>query len=391
MGGLWHHKTLRNHSVTQEGEKVVQKIVVVGGGYAGLGAIGALQKLQDAELVLIEPGSGHQLIPELPEALAKHGSIDNHVVPYDNLLAETQVKHIRHYVTNLNIDRHVVYLDNGEEISYDWLILAPGSEPSMPPIAGLRDVAHTLRDSHDARKIKSELQYAKEQRVAVIGGGLTGVEVAGMLSEDHDVILVEAFDRLLPALGLGLSQYAYRRLIAAGVHVVMGQKLVRVNPPRIELERDHYEYRILIWAGGISPPKWIRNTELPLDPQGYPVADAYGQVLPHIFVAGDLWHVVIDGQEIPATAQLAAIAGDFIGNTIVSRITTGTPGPEFRPRIRGMLISLDEGQGVGWVLHGGIPLRGFSARTLKNISFQQYRLKLSKIFDRPWPLLESGD
>ncbi|MCY0908080.1 MAG: FAD-dependent oxidoreductase, partial [Sulfobacillus thermotolerans] len=97
------------------------------------------------------------------------------------------------------------------------------------------------------------------------------------------------------------------------------------------------------------------------------------------------WHVVVDGEDIPATAQLAALAGNFVGQTIASRLTKGQPGPEFRPHLRGMLISLDEGQGVGWVLHGGIPVRGFSARTLKNYSFQQYRLKLSKIFDRPWP------
>ncbi|PSR29833.1 MAG: FAD-dependent oxidoreductase [Sulfobacillus thermosulfidooxidans] len=364
----------------------MQKIVVVGGGYAGLGAIGPLQKLEEAELVLIEPGTGHQLIPELPEALAKHDSIEHHVVPYERLFTETRVQHIRQYVTNIDLTRHTVLLDNGDDVHYDWLILCPGSEPSLPPIPGLRDVAHTLRDASDARGIKDALKYGKDQRVAVIGGGLTGVEVAGMLAHDHDVILVEAFDRLLPALGLGLSQYAYRRLVAAGVTVVMGQKLVRVNPPHIELEKDHFEYDVLIWAGGITPPRWIRQTDLPLDARGYPQADAYGQVLPNVFVAGDLWHVVVDGQEIPATAQLAALAGDFVGNTIVNRITKNNPGPEFRPRLRGMLISLDEGQGVGWVLHGGIPVRGFSARTLKNISFQQYRLKLSKIFDRPWPL-----
>ncbi len=364
----------------------MQKIVVVGGGYAGLGAMGPLLKLEDVELVLIEPGTGHQLIPELPEALAKHGSIENHVVPYDKLLADTRVTHIRQYATNFDLTRKLVFLDNSEQVSYDWLILSPGSEPSLPPIPGLREVAHTLRDAQDARGIKDALKYGKEQRVAVIGGGLTGVEVAGMLAEDHDVILVEAFSRLLPALGLGLSQYAYRRLIAGGATIVLGQKLMRVKPPRIELEKDHYEYDVLIWAGGITPPQWIRYTPLPLDERGYPKANPYGEVLPQVFVAGDLWHVVVDGEEIPATAQLAALAGDFVGSTIANRIAKGTPGPDFRPRLRGMLISLDEGQGVGWVLHGGIPIRGFSARTLKNMSFQQYRLKLSKIFDRPWPL-----
>jgi NADH dehydrogenase len=364
----------------------VQKIVVVGGGYAGLGAIGALQGLKSIELLLIEPGSGHQLIPELPEALAKHDSIEHHVVPYDELLKDVPLSRIHQSVTGLDLDNHRVLLDNHDPISYDWLILSPGSGPSLPPIPGLREVAHTLRDAHDARGIKEALLYGKDQRIAVIGGGLTGVEAAGMLAFDHDVILVEAFDRLLPALGIGLSSYAYRRLIAANVTIVMGQKLVRVNPPHIELERDHYQYDILIWAGGITPPQWIRNTGLPLDARGYPIADNYGEVAPQVFVAGDLWHVVADGQEVPATAQLAALAGDFVGETILSRLTKNTPGPDFHPRLRGMLISLDPGQGVGWVLHGGIPVRGISARTLKNISFQQYRLKLSKIFDRPWPL-----
>ncbi len=363
----------------------MQRIVIVGGGYAGLGAIGALRELNDAELILIEPGEGHQLIPELPEALAKHGDVDHHVMPYDQLLKDSPLTRVNDSVTGLDTAAKTVILSGGDPISYDWLVLCPGSEPSLPPIPGLREVAHTLRDGQDARGIKDALRYAKDQRVAVIGGGLTGVEVAGMLAIDHDVILVEAFERLLPALGIGLSAYAYKRLRAAGVTVVMGQKLTQVNSSRIELERDHYGYDILIWAGGITPPAWIRHSGLPLDSRGYPVADGFGEVLPQVFVAGDLWHVVVDGEDIPATAQLAALAGDFVGETVMSRITKGHPGADFRPRLRGMLISLDEGQGVGWVLHGGIPVRGFSARTLKNFSFQQYRLKLAKIFDRPWP------
>ncbi|POB09126.1 NAD(P)/FAD-dependent oxidoreductase [Sulfobacillus sp. hq2] len=363
----------------------MQKIVVVGGGYAGLGALGALRDLPETELILVEPGEGHQLIPELPEALAKHDTVDHHVMPYSELLKEVAVSRLPYFAVGLDTHNKTVLLQDHDPVQYDWLVLAPGSEPSLPPIPGLREVAHTLRDGHDARGIKDALRYAKDQRVAVIGGGLTGVEVAGMLAIDHDVILVEGFSRLLPALGIGLSTYAYKRLIAAGVTVVMGQKLVRVTDTHIELEKDHYGYDILIWAGGITPPAWIRQSGLPVDSRGYPVADGYGEVLPQVFVAGDLWHVVVDGEDIPATAQLAALAGNFVGQTIASRLTKGQPGPEFRPHLRGMLISLDEGQGVGWVLHGGIPVRGFSARTLKNYSFQQYRLKLSKIFDRPWP------
>lgn len=362
-----------------------ERIVVVGGGYAGLGVVGVLAGRPDIEMTLVDPGSGHQLIPELPEALRRQGSVDHHVVPYASLLAGSGVQHISARVVGVTRDPDEILLADGRRLPYGWLVLAPGSVPYFPPIPGLKDIARPLRDANDTRQIKDTLQYAKQQRIVVVGGGLTGVEVAGILAPDHEVVLIEGSPSLLPALGQGLAQYAHRRLVSAGVHVILGQKLTAVTDKAVVLERDQFGFDVVIWAGGIAPPEWIRHTPLPLDDKGYPVADAWGEALPRIFVAGDLWRVVIDGTPIPQTAQLAALAGTSVGHTIASRLS-GATAPPFRPSLRGMLISLDPGQGVGWVLHGGIPVRGYSARTLKNISFQQYRQKLTKKFGKAWPL-----
>lgn len=356
------------------------KIVVIGGGYAGLGAIGVLQSLKDREITLIDPSAGHELIPELPEALRKHDPIDDHIVPFRDLLNDLRVSHIQQSAVNLSIDPPFVMLDNGEKVSFDWLVLSPGSVPSYPPIPGLKEIARPLRNAHDTKTIKDSLRYGRDQRIVVVGAGLTGVEVAGTLAEDHDVWLVEAAQRPLPALGVGLATYAERQLASAGVRLMFGQKLIEVTPNHLRLERDHLGYDVLIWAGGIAPPPWLRHTPLPLDERGYPKTDAHGQVLPNIFAVGDIWRVSVDGEDVPQTAQVATLAGAYVGDVISRKITGNSNIPEFRPKLRGMLISLDPGKGVGWVITGGLAVRGYGARTLKNFSFREYRQKLTRIF-----------
>ncbi len=363
-----------------------EKIVVVGGGYAGLGALGVLHNLPDRDLVLIDPSMGHELIPELPEALRQHDVIESHIVPFERLLANLDVAHVQQAVSNLAVDEQQVILADGRRIGYDWLVLAPGSVPAYPPIPGFQAISRPLRNAQDTRTIKDALRYGRDQRVVVVGGGLTGVEVAGTLADDHDVWLVEAASRLLPALGVGLAAYAAQQLSQAGVRLMFRQKLVEVTPDRLLLERDHLAYDVLIWAGGIAPPRWLRQTPLPLDAKGYPITDPYGAILPRVYAAGDIWRVSVDGEDIPQTAQVASLAGAYVGEVITRRIAGETQIPPFRPKIRGMLISLDPGKGVGWVLTGGIPLRGYGARTLKNLSFHQYRQKLARVFRHGWPL-----
>lgn len=361
------------------------RIVVIGGGYAGIAALGELNNLEDVTLTLIDPGEGHELIPELPEALRLHNPIEEHIVPYKEIFKGTKVHHVKDRVVNLDVGDRQVMLKSGETLPYDWLLLSPGSASSYPPIEGLSEHALPLRNAHDAFRIKEQLKMHTKQRIVVVGGGLTGTEVAGVLADGHDVWLIEGMSRLLPALGGGLARYARKRLETAGVKVMLGQKLVRVHESTLQLEHDRIHYDVLIWAGGIQPPRWLRDTKLPLDDQGYPKVSAKGQVLERVFAAGDVWRVRVDGEEVPQTAQLATMAGHYVGDAMKKAIAGDRLPQAFRPKLRGMLISLDPGIGVGWVIRGGIPVRGNSARALKNLSFQQYRLKLSRTFGRGWP------
>lgn len=362
-----------------------ERIVVIGGGYAGLAFIGEVRHLPDVEIVLVDPGEGHELIPELPEALRMHDPIEEHIVQFTDVLQGTGVEHVRDAVVDIRQEERRLTLASGRVMPFDWLLVSPGSASSYPPIPGLHEHALPLRNAHDTFKIKERLRETRHQRIVVVGGGLTGVEVAGILAPDHDVWLVEGAQRLLPALGKGLALYARSRLQGAGVKVIMGQKLMRVEDRSLQLERDSLHYDVLIWAGGIQAPRWLRDTDLPLDDKGYPVVSREGRVADRVFAAGDVWRVWVGHQEVPQTAQLASMAGAYVGEAVARAIQGEDLPAPFAPRLRGMLISLDPGVGVGWVIRGGIPVRGGSARALKNLSFRQYRLKLSRAFGRGWP------
>lgn len=365
-----------------------ERIVVIGGGYAGLAAIGAMQELprRDAHIILVDPVEGHELIPELPEALRADDPIEEHIVPFKVILADAGVEHIQDIATGIDVQGRTVSLGGRPAVSYDWLVLSPGSVSAYPPIPGLKEHSLPLRNAHDTFKIKQRLSEKGGQRVVVVGGGLTGTEVAGVLAEDHDVWLVEGMNRLLPALGVGLARYARHRLRAAGVTVLLGQKLVRVEGDSLTLERDRLHYDVLVWAGGIMAPQWLSRSDLPVH-KGYPRVDDRGRVTDRIFAAGDIWRVMVGSEEVPQTAQLASLAGRYVGDNVIRAIRGQDMQPPFRPTLRGMLISLDPGIGVGWVIRGGIPVRGGSARALKQLSFQQYRLKLARVFGRGWPFV----
>lgn len=363
-----------------------QRVVVIGGGYAGLGVIGALARASEVAVHLIDPGEAHELIPEMPEALEAHGSVAAHVVPYSELFQGTAVTHHRVQAAKLLIDQSVVETDGEGEISYDWLVLAVGTVPALPPIEGI-EAALPLRNAQETGTIKKALEHAPNRRVVIVGGGLTGVEVSGVLAPDHAVTLIEAAPNILPGLGPGLVNYASRRLKRAGVQILCNQRITRIDPHRVHTADEAHPYDVLIWAGGIKPPDWLRDTGLPLDERGYPITDGWGQIVPRVFAAGDLWKVEEEGTPVPQTAQIAALAGAFVGQTILTRVRHHDPGPPFHPHMKGMLISLDPQKGVGWVLNGGIPVRGYGAHVLKDLSFQQYRLKLTTEFHRPWPNL----
>ena len=354
------------------------KVAVVGGGYAGMAALPGLLQILGVEVHLWDPGVGQQLLPELPSALVGDDPVEGHVLPFAKLLAGTGVVHHPHAVVGLNASTRRLVEDTGHQEAFDWAIVAVGSDTAWPPVPGLRDHALPFRSAADAHRLKRALAAAPHGRVLVGGGGLTGVELAGELSERWPVTLVEAAGRLLPSLGPGLARYGRERLTRAGVHVRTGRPIACVDRDTATLDGGaSVPWDVFIWAGGIAAPATPTIEGVQHDDQGYVAADPWGQVAPHVYVAGDAW-LHRDGDRIgPQTAQSATADGQFVADAIRRNVVGERPGPAFTPPNCGMLVSLDPHRGVGWVADEGLPVWGYGARLMKDMVFRRYRHSLT--------------
>jgi len=359
------------------------RIIVAGGGYAGLAAVRAFQHRDEVDVVLIDRSPAHQLIPELPAAFRPGGSVDHHTVPFAALLERSGVRFRLDTLVGVQAAEKAVVLESGRRLAFDWLVVSVGSVTKWPPIHGLRERAFPFRTAADAARLHRRLDGARHLRIVVLGGGLTGVEMAGELAHEHHVQLVERAPRILPEVGPGLSRYAARVLTQNGVRLSPATKVTAVESDRLLVEgAEAIPFDVLVWTGGIAAPP-IQWAGVELDAQGYPVADGWGQVAPSVFVAGDVYVVHHDGAVVPQTAQVATEAGGFVARTVLARISGQDPGPPFKPRFKGLLVSLDPTRGVGWVVKEGIAVKGYSARALKGLVFSQYRFRLASAFGVP--------
>lgn len=356
------------------------RIIVAGGGYAGLAAVKAFQNRDDVEVILIDPSPVHQLVPELPTVFRPNGSVRDHTVRFATLLEDDGVEHRQEAVATVEAAEKTVILQSGHRLSFDWLLVSIGSVTKWPPIEGLREHAFPFRTAKDAGRLHERLQGQKGLKVVVLGGGLTGVEVAGELAPEHHVHIVEMAPRILPEVGPGLSGYGTRVLKNNGIQISTSTKVKGVEKGRLLVEdADPISFDVLVWTGGIAAPD-IKWAGVELDERGYPKADDWGEIAPSVFVAGDVYIVRRNGQVVPQTAQLAMETGRFVARTILSRITEDQKGPPFKPRFKGLLVALDEKRGVGWVMSEGLAVKGYSARALKGLVFSQYRFKLAAAF-----------
>lgn len=269
------------------------------------------------------------------------------------------------------------------ELSADALVLAMGSVPATFGIEGVDELALPFKTISDALRIRNRiialLESATEEpdpsltHVAIVGAGYSGAELAGSLADflgeasrryfttapKPRVTVVDAVDRVTPALSPRLSKSAERALIRRGVDLVLGQKVASVVGGGLSLESGRtVDASTVVWAAGVQPHPMA--TELGLETErGRIVVDERMMAAPGVFVVGDVG-MIPDGRGAvsPPTAQFAIRQGKYLGRYL-PQILAGERAPRFRYRTIGELVSLGHRNAVGRVL--GVPVSGFIA------------------------------
>jgi NADH dehydrogenase len=365
------------------------QVVIVGAGFAGLEASKALAKTA-VDVTLVDAYNHHCFQPLLYQVATAALSPADVAWPIRAILrAQQNVRVIMARVTAIDVRARRV--DTTEiDLPYDYLLLATGSTHSYfghddwaPFAPGLKHIADAteirrrfLLAFERAEVVEDEAARARLLTFVIVGGGATGVEMAGAIAEvarrtlQHDfrridprksrIILIEAGPRLLPTFPEALSDYARRSLESMGVEVALNRKVLGCGADGVTLDGGRIEAATVIWAAGVvaSPAAmWIgaehdRAGRIKVNP------DLTVPGHPDIFAAGDTASILDrDGKAVPGIAPAAKQMGSYVGRVIAARVQGKSSPPPFAYHHLGELAAIGRKSAV--VKLGAFQLTGF--------------------------------
>lgn len=368
------------------------RVVIVGAGFAGLEAAKALAG-RDADVTIVDRNNYHKFQPLLYQVATSGldaGEIAHAV--RDIFRSAPNVNFELGTVQEVDKERRRLTLRSGKEIGYDYLILAAGAVSDYFGVEGAREHGFPLKNIPDAIDLRNHIlrQFERYSRAGeavgpgaltfvIVGGGPTGVEMAGALTElfgmvlqrDYHtfdtttarVVLVEMGPRLLPAYSEGQSAYTRRVLESRGVEVRTETTVAQVETDAVTLESgERIETQTLIWGAGVraSPLADALGTEQAKAGRLVVENDLSVPGYPEIFAVGDLGAGEDDEGEMYAQlAQVAIQQGRHAAKQTL-RLAGGQPAESFRYKDLGKMATIGRNAGVA-ELPGGIRFQGFVA------------------------------
>ena len=407
---------------SKQGERL-QRVVIVGGGFAGLNAAMALKRAQ-ADVTLIDRRNFHLFQPLLYQVATAGLSPADIASPLRHVLRDQ--KNCRVVLAEpraVDLARRHVQFEDGVVIEYDWLVLAAGATHSYFGHDDWEEIAPGLKTVEDATEIRrrillafesAEYEGSEEARraaltFAIVGGGATGVEMAGSIMEiaaktvvrdfrnidtkTTRVILFDGNDRLLTAFSPESSGRAKRTLEKMGVEVRLKAFVTNVTRDGIYVGSEFVAARSVLWAAGVRANPMGASLGVPLEKSGQvkvgPDLTVPGQ--PRVFVVGDMASVESGGKRVPGVAPAAIQMGRYVGKLIKSEVDKATQGDSAgrQPFVywdKGSLATIGKAKAVAEI--AGFKFSGYFAWliwSLVHIMFLiSFRNRLIVMFNWAW-------
>jgi NADH:ubiquinone reductase (H+-translocating) len=354
------------------------RIVVVGCGFAGLNFVKGL-KNSEYEIIIIDKSNHHLFQPLLYQVATAAVSPGEIAYPIREIFAGAKnVTTLMGEVVEFRPKNKRVVLGNGETIDYDYLVISVGARHSYFGNNTWAQFAPGLKNLSDALKIRDQvlISFEKAERVkdpekikpfltfVVIGGGPTGVEMSGAISEiartslvknfrnfnpeDARVILVEAFPRILPVYPEKLSERAKQDLEKLGVDVWVNRKVTKIDEHGVTVDDEFIETENIIWAAGNEAPHVLSTLGVEQDRAKRIIVqpDLSIKEYPHIFVLGDCGCCLgKDGKPLPGIAPTAIQQGQYLSKIFKKHLQK-----QFRPPFsyfdKGMMATIGKSKAV---------------------------------------------
>ncbi|AOM82032.1 NAD(P)/FAD-dependent oxidoreductase [Salisediminibacterium beveridgei] len=351
----------------------MKQLVILGGGYGGLRATQKLldeKAVKDLSILLIEKEPYHSLKTEFYALAAGTVSDQELRVHFPNDI-RLELKFAK--IESVDLKEKKIQLENEEMVNYDDLIIGLGCEDRYHGVPGADQHTLSIQSMRRARKTYHVLQSIKANgRVAIVGGGLSGVELAAELRESRPDLEILLFDRnatILSSFPDKLSNYVTNWFEKHHVKLMTKANITEVERYRIFNHDEPIDVDATIWTAGIQASKIVRDLPVEQDNIGRLITTDYHHIPgdDSVFVVGDC-----AASEFAPSAQLAEAQAERIA-TLLATKWRGEAFPEKMPKIKlkGVLGSLGKKQGFGFM--GEKPMTGVVPRVLKSGVLWMYK------------------
>lgn len=367
------------------------RVVIIGGGFGGLTVAQSLVRA-DVEIVLVDRTNHHVFQPLLYQVATAALSPADIASPLRTILRSQQnVQVIMDEARAVDRGSRSVILADGDAVRFDQVVVAPGSRqsyfgredwrPFAPGLKTLDDALaireHLIRSFERADRIPNRAEAKPWLTFLIVGGGPTGVELAGALAEiareaivrdfprlrrdEVAILLLEGDDRLLPGFASRLGEYAKTSLEKMGVDVRLNARVTEVTEKGVYVQDRFIESVNIIWAAGNTASPLLESLKTPLDHQGRVMVEPDLSLPedPSVFVIGDAACVHDQqGNVLPALAPVAMQEARYVAKVIRAGTTRRNRHP-FVYRNRGTLAAIGRAKAVAEI--GRLRLSGLAA------------------------------
>ena len=369
----------------------MKRVVIVGGGFAGLNAAKGLGAAEDVEVTLIDKHNHHLFQPLLYQVAMAGLSPADIAAPIRSMLSRySNIRVLLGKVQSVELNQKLVIADIGQ-FPYDYLVLCCGANHSYFGHDEWEAYAPGLKTLEQATEIRRRVLTAFENAerapdpderrkyltFVIIGGGPTGVELAGAIGEmsrytlakdfrsinakSARIILIEAGPRILPAFSEPQAARAMRDLEGLGVQVWTSSSVTAIDAEGVQAGKERLQAGTVLWAAGVKASSIGRQAGFETDAQGRVVVASDLSVAghPEVFVAGDqARHTHQTGKPLPGTAPVAMQQGRYIAQTIRAELK-GQPRRPFHFVDKGQMATIGRSKAILEI--GSLRLSGFLA------------------------------
>jgi len=367
------------------------KVVIIGAGFGGLNCAKGLKRA-NADVIVLDRNNHHVFQPLLYQVATAALPPGNITMPIRQVLASQKNSYVfMANVGKIDKEKKIVYASNGDPFSYDYLVVATGArhayfghdewEKFAPGLKAIPDAVRIreqiLLSFELAERCDSITQRMKYLRFVIVGGGPTGVELAGAVAEiahktlirnfrrihpeEAEIYLIEGHPEILKTFDLKLGHIAHRYLEKMGVKIINGTHVTNITESGVYIGDKFLESFSIIWAAGVHASPLLQTLDTPLDKAGRAIVgpDLSIPDHPEIFVIGDSAHTEDEkGEPLPGVASVAIQQGRYIAKIISKEVPPEKRKP-FRFFNKGAMATIGKFKAI--IAYKKIRMHGFFA------------------------------